>query len=57
MVVVANPLVGIGYSGGSGRIGTGIGDPWLSLPGPPLTTNPGRLGLPVVAAVPLLGEI
>ena len=54
MVVVVVPLTGTRCSGGSGRIGTGIGDSWFSLLGLPLMTSPGRLGLLVVAAIPSL---
>ena len=52
MVVVGTPLARIGCSGGSGKIGTGIGDSWLSLLGPPLATNPGRITLLVIVVVP-----
>ena len=55
MVVVVGPLTGTGCSGVIGGTGIGIGDPWPMLLDPPLTTNPGRLVLPVVVAVPLLG--
>ena len=55
MEVVVGPLAGTGCSGVFGRIGIGIGDPWLLLPGPPLTTNPSRVAPPVVVVVPSLG--
>ena len=55
MVVVVGLLTGTGCSEATGRVGTGIGDPWLASLGPPLATNPGWLVLPVVAVVPLLG--
>ena len=55
MVVVVGPLTGTGCSGVIGGTGIGIGDPWPMLLDPLLTTNPGQLGLPVVAVIPLLG--
>ena len=55
MVVVVGPLTGTGCSGLTGGIGIGIGGPWSVLLDPPLTTNPGRLALLVIAVVPLLG--
>ena len=56
MVVVVGPPTGTGCSGPTGGVGIGIGGPWPVLLDPPLTTNPGRLVLPVVAVVPLLDE-
>ena len=54
MVVVDALPTSTGCGGDSGRIGIGIGSPWLSSLGPPLMTSPGRLGLPVIAVVPSL---
>ena len=57
MVVVVGPPAGTGCNGAIGRIGTGIGGPWLVPPGLFLATNPGQIALSVVVVTPLLGGI
>ena len=55
MVVVVGPPTSTGCGGVTGRVGIGISGPWPMLLGPPLMTNPGWLGLPVVVVIPSLG--
>ena len=54
MVVVVGPPAGTGCNGAIGRIGTGIGGPWLVPPGLFLATNPGQATFPAATVVPSL---
>ena len=54
MAVVVDPPAGTGCSGGLGRIGIGIGDPWLVSLDLFLVTNPSLIALLATIVVPSL---